>query len=163
MYYVWLARGHEGMREPTVGATADGRRKGVILQLILGAFAGRAGAGSTERAAELRQARLSAHLQRRPADHGAGGQPVPGTRSGREGGLVYSRLRPLRLPADAAQHPERRHPAGRPAASRAAPQPGGPGLGLERLFLRTGRELPEPNHRPAHLRNVTGINNRASK
>jgi pyruvate-formate lyase len=28
MYYVWLARGHEGMREPVVGATADGRRQG---------------------------------------------------------------------------------------------------------------------------------------
>jgi formate C-acetyltransferase len=28
MYYVWLARGHEGMREPAVGATADGRRQG---------------------------------------------------------------------------------------------------------------------------------------
>lgn len=28
MYYVWLARGHEGMREPVVGATADGRRRG---------------------------------------------------------------------------------------------------------------------------------------
>ncbi len=28
MYYVWLARGHEGMREPVVGATADGRHKG---------------------------------------------------------------------------------------------------------------------------------------
>ena len=28
MYYVWLARGHEGMREPAVDATADGRRKG---------------------------------------------------------------------------------------------------------------------------------------
>ncbi len=28
MYYVWLARGHEGMREPVVGATADGRRAG---------------------------------------------------------------------------------------------------------------------------------------
>jgi formate C-acetyltransferase len=28
MYYVWLARGHDGMREPTVGATADGRRAG---------------------------------------------------------------------------------------------------------------------------------------
>ncbi len=28
MYYIWLARGHEGMREPTVGATADGRRRG---------------------------------------------------------------------------------------------------------------------------------------
>ncbi|MDR0652710.1 MAG: hypothetical protein LBG12_05320 [Synergistaceae bacterium] len=28
MYYVWLARGHEGMLEPVVGATADGRRKG---------------------------------------------------------------------------------------------------------------------------------------
>jgi len=25
MYYVWLSRGHEGMREPVVGATADGR------------------------------------------------------------------------------------------------------------------------------------------
>ncbi len=28
MYYVWLARGHDGMREPVVGATADGRRAG---------------------------------------------------------------------------------------------------------------------------------------
>jgi len=28
MYYVWLARGQEGMREPVVGATADGRHQG---------------------------------------------------------------------------------------------------------------------------------------
>lgn len=28
MYYVWLARGHDGMREPMVGATADGRHQG---------------------------------------------------------------------------------------------------------------------------------------
>ncbi len=28
MYYVWLARGREGMREPVVGATANGRRRG---------------------------------------------------------------------------------------------------------------------------------------
>ena len=28
MYYLWLARGHAGMREPCVGATAEGRRKG---------------------------------------------------------------------------------------------------------------------------------------
>jgi pyruvate-formate lyase len=28
MYYIWLATGHEGMREPVVGATADGRRRG---------------------------------------------------------------------------------------------------------------------------------------
>jgi pyruvate-formate lyase len=28
MYYLWLARGHAGMREPVVEATADGRRKG---------------------------------------------------------------------------------------------------------------------------------------
>jgi formate C-acetyltransferase len=28
MYYVWLARGREGMREPVVGATADGRHQG---------------------------------------------------------------------------------------------------------------------------------------
>lgn len=28
MYYVWLARGHEGMCEPAVGATADGRHAG---------------------------------------------------------------------------------------------------------------------------------------
>ncbi len=28
MYYVWLAEGHDGMREPAVGATADGRRRG---------------------------------------------------------------------------------------------------------------------------------------
>jgi len=28
MYYIWLATGHAGMREPVVGATADGRRCG---------------------------------------------------------------------------------------------------------------------------------------
>jgi pyruvate-formate lyase len=28
MYYIWLAQGHAGMREPVVGATADGRFKG---------------------------------------------------------------------------------------------------------------------------------------
>lgn len=28
MYYVWLARGHAGMREPVVGASADGRHRG---------------------------------------------------------------------------------------------------------------------------------------
>jgi formate C-acetyltransferase len=28
MYYIWLAQGHEGMREPQVGATADGRLSG---------------------------------------------------------------------------------------------------------------------------------------
>jgi formate C-acetyltransferase len=31
MYYVWLVRGKEGMREPVVGATAEGRRKGEFL------------------------------------------------------------------------------------------------------------------------------------
>jgi formate C-acetyltransferase len=28
MYYLWLARGHKGMREPCVGATAEGRKQG---------------------------------------------------------------------------------------------------------------------------------------
>ncbi len=28
MYYIWLAAGHPGMREPAVGATADGRISG---------------------------------------------------------------------------------------------------------------------------------------
>jgi pyruvate-formate lyase len=31
MYYIWLANGHQGMREPVVGATAEGRRKGEPL------------------------------------------------------------------------------------------------------------------------------------
>jgi len=31
MYYIWLAQGHEGMQEPVVGATAEGRRKGAPL------------------------------------------------------------------------------------------------------------------------------------
>ena len=35
MYYVWLARGHEGMREPAVGATADGRRRGEFFSSSL--------------------------------------------------------------------------------------------------------------------------------
>jgi formate C-acetyltransferase len=35
MYYVWLARGHAGLREPTVGATADGRRAGEFFSSSL--------------------------------------------------------------------------------------------------------------------------------
>jgi formate C-acetyltransferase len=35
MYYVWLARGHEGMMEPTVGATADGRKQGDLFSSSL--------------------------------------------------------------------------------------------------------------------------------
>ena len=35
MYYVWLAQGHDGMHEPTVGATADGRRKGAFFSSSL--------------------------------------------------------------------------------------------------------------------------------
>ena len=31
MYYIWLAQGYPGMREPLVGATAEGRRKGEPL------------------------------------------------------------------------------------------------------------------------------------
>ena len=31
MYYIWLAQGHAGMREPLVGATAEGRRQGLPL------------------------------------------------------------------------------------------------------------------------------------
>jgi pyruvate-formate lyase len=35
MYYIWLASGHEGMREPVVGATAEGRRRGEPLSANL--------------------------------------------------------------------------------------------------------------------------------
>ena len=35
MYYVWLARGHDGMREPVVGATADGRKAGEFFSSSL--------------------------------------------------------------------------------------------------------------------------------
>jgi formate C-acetyltransferase len=35
MYYVWLAQGHAGMREPCVGATADGRRAGEYFSASL--------------------------------------------------------------------------------------------------------------------------------
>ena len=35
MYYVWLARGHDGMREPVVGATADGRKSGEFFSSSL--------------------------------------------------------------------------------------------------------------------------------
>jgi len=35
MYYVWLARGHASMREPVVGATADGRRAGEFFSSSL--------------------------------------------------------------------------------------------------------------------------------
>jgi formate C-acetyltransferase len=35
MYYIWLATGHEGMREPVVGATADGRKSGSFFSANL--------------------------------------------------------------------------------------------------------------------------------
>lgn len=35
MYYIWLAQGHAGMREPVVRATAEGRRKGQPLSANL--------------------------------------------------------------------------------------------------------------------------------
>jgi formate C-acetyltransferase len=35
MYYIWLAQGHLGMREPVVGATAEGRQKGLPLSANL--------------------------------------------------------------------------------------------------------------------------------
>ncbi len=35
MYYVWLAEGHAGMREPSVGATADGRLAGEYFSASL--------------------------------------------------------------------------------------------------------------------------------
>lgn len=35
MYYVWLARGHDGMSEPMVGATADGRHAGEFFSSSL--------------------------------------------------------------------------------------------------------------------------------
>ena len=35
MYYVWLAKGHDGMREPAVGATADGRKAGEFFSSSL--------------------------------------------------------------------------------------------------------------------------------
>ena len=31
MYYLWLVQGHKGMREPVVGDTAEGRKKGSPL------------------------------------------------------------------------------------------------------------------------------------
>ena len=35
MYYIWLAQGHEGMREPVVAATAEGRRQGEFFSVNL--------------------------------------------------------------------------------------------------------------------------------
>jgi formate C-acetyltransferase len=35
MYYVWLVRGKDGMREPAVGATAEGRKQGQFLSANL--------------------------------------------------------------------------------------------------------------------------------
>jgi formate C-acetyltransferase len=40
MYYLWLARGRAGMREPAVGATADGRRRGDPFSANLSASPG---------------------------------------------------------------------------------------------------------------------------
>lgn len=40
MYYLWLARGAQGMREPLVGATAEGRRRGEPFSANLSAAPG---------------------------------------------------------------------------------------------------------------------------
>lgn len=45
MYYIWLAQGHAGMREPVVGATAEGRRKGQPLSANLAPSQGAAARG----------------------------------------------------------------------------------------------------------------------
>lgn len=40
MFYVWLARGHDSMIEPVVGATADGRKKGEFFSSSLAPSSG---------------------------------------------------------------------------------------------------------------------------
>jgi formate C-acetyltransferase len=45
MYYVWLARGQEDMREPVVGATADGRHEGDFFSVNLAPSLGTAPTG----------------------------------------------------------------------------------------------------------------------
>ena len=45
MYYLWLAQGHAGMREPVVGATADGRRGGAPFSANLAPAPGASVAG----------------------------------------------------------------------------------------------------------------------
>ncbi len=45
MYYIWLAKGHAGMREPVVGATADGRLEGQPFSANLAASPGVNGRG----------------------------------------------------------------------------------------------------------------------
>ncbi len=47
MYYVWLARGHEDMAEPVVGATADGRAQGDFFSSSLAPSPGARVAGPT--------------------------------------------------------------------------------------------------------------------
>ncbi len=45
MYYIWLATGHAGMREPVVGATADGRQQGEPFSANLAPSPGARGRG----------------------------------------------------------------------------------------------------------------------
>ena len=65
MYYIWLATGHEGMREPVVGATANGRRKGAYFGANLAPAHNARVLGPTAVLRIFQQDRLSAHLQRR--------------------------------------------------------------------------------------------------
>ena len=63
MYYVWLARGHDGMSEPIVGATADGRRQGEFFSAKSFSFTWDSFRWSFQRLRILLQNRLLPNLQ----------------------------------------------------------------------------------------------------
>ena len=77
MYYVWLARGHAGMREPLVGATADGRQAGEFFSANLAPSPGTLMRGPLSVLQSFRKIDYRAHLQRRSHHHGTLRQRLP--------------------------------------------------------------------------------------
>jgi hypothetical protein len=70
MYYVWLARGHEGMREPVVGATDRWPSPRRFFQRQSGSVTGRSRRQPVPGVRVICENRLPTHLQWRPCDGG---------------------------------------------------------------------------------------------
>ena len=99
MYYIWLATGHEGMREPVVGATADGRLQGQPFSANLAPSSSVRVRWTDQHTAVLCQDQLPAHLQWRTGHDGAFRLCFPGSRIGTQNIHAGADVRSIRLPA----------------------------------------------------------------
>ena len=81
MYYLWLAQGHAGMREPVVESHCRRAQARRSLQRQPGPLARRAGGRPDQRPAILQPYRLPAGGQRRPGHARAVGYGLPQSRS----------------------------------------------------------------------------------